>query len=96
MNEKRYRIRYLFNFENQNSHRFDLSIDARSMVIVDAGLEKTPSWTALDYHPCRCCPLDKKDSDKNAILVFHSLAQILSKEIQTNLQSIDYLFSPQP
>jgi len=77
MNETLYRIRYMFNFENQNSHRFDLTLDPRSMVIVDAGLEKTPSWTALDYHQCRCCPLDKKEHPNCPLAV--NMAKIVSR-----------------
>jgi len=77
MNETLYRIRYLFNFENQNSHRFDLSLDPRSIVIVEAGLEKPPSWTALDYHQCRCCPLDKKEHPNCPLAV--NMAKIVSR-----------------
>jgi hypothetical protein len=40
--------------------------------------------------------LKGKDSDKNALLVFHSITEILSLEIETHLQSIEYLFSDQP
>ena len=44
----------------------------------------------------RISGLEGKDSDKNALLVFHSIAEILSLEIETHLQSIEYLFSEQP
>ena len=37
--------------------------------------------------------LHKNDSDKNAIVVFHSLSDLLTMEIDTNLQLIAYLFS---
>ncbi len=37
----------------------------------------------------------KKDSDKNALLIFHSLSQLLAMESYTSLKSIAYLFSGQ-
>lgn len=77
MNEKLYRISYLFNFENQNSYRFDLTLDPRSMVLVGAGSEKKFSWTALDYHQCRCCPLDKKEHPHCPLAV--NMAKIVSR-----------------
>jgi len=40
--------------------------------------------------------LKGQDSDKNALLVFHSISEILALEIETHLQSIEYLFSDQP
>ena len=44
----------------------------------------------------RITGLKGQDSDKNALLVFHSISEILSLEIETHLQSIEYLFSDQP
>ncbi len=37
--------------------------------------------------------LDLQDSDKNAILILHSISDILSMEIDTNLSSIEHLFA---
>lgn len=39
--------------------------------------------------------LREEDTDKNALLVFHSMSQILSMEITAKMQSIAYLFSSQ-
>ena len=37
--------------------------------------------------------LHLKDSDRNAILMFHSISELLSAEIDTSLSSIKYLFT---
>lgn len=37
--------------------------------------------------------LDLIDSDRNAILIFHSLSDLLSMETDSELSSIEYLFS---
>ena len=37
--------------------------------------------------------IDLMDSDKNAILIFHSLSDLLSMEIDSDLTSIEYLFN---
>ena len=36
----------------------------------------------------------EKDADNNAIITLNSLAQILSMEIDYNLDSLEYLFTP--
>ncbi|MFC1829457.1 DUF6901 family protein [Thermodesulfobacteriota bacterium] len=39
--------------------------------------------------------LGNKDADKNAIIMLHSLSQILSSDIDYRMESISYLFTPQ-
>jgi predicted HicB family RNase H-like nuclease len=36
----------------------------------------------------------KKDADKNAVNILHSLSQILSREISYSFNSVEYLFRP--
>ncbi|MEW6672775.1 MAG: hypothetical protein AB1427_13805 [Thermodesulfobacteriota bacterium] len=42
----------------------------------------------------RISGVHSNDSDKNAILIFHSLSELLSMEITTSLQSLERLFYP--
>jgi len=37
--------------------------------------------------------LASQDSDKNAIMIFHSISEILSMEIEANLSSIEHIFT---
>ncbi len=44
----------------------------------------------------RINPLIKKDANKNALIILHSLCKLLSMEIDVNMDSIKYLFTLKP
>jgi len=79
-----YLLRQYFVYKNNEIPDFDLIKlydKYETFKILNAGLME------------RLKGLHLKDSDRNAILVFHSISELLSAEIDTSLSSIKYLFT---
>lgn len=79
-----YLLRQYFKYSNKSAADFNLDRlyeHYKKLQLLNEGLLK------------RIKGLHGKASDKNALLVFHSISQILSLEIDTHLQSIAHLFS---
>jgi len=79
-----YLLRQYFVYKNKENPDLDLiklNEKYETVKILNAGLLE------------RLKGLHLKDSDRNAILMFHSISELLSTEIDTNLSSIKYLFT---
>ena len=55
-------IRYLFRMPDNRQEIIDLHLDAHTLDLMNAFPEEMPSWTNLDFHQCRNCPLKIEDS----------------------------------
>ncbi|MEW6670069.1 MAG: hypothetical protein AB1427_00115 [Thermodesulfobacteriota bacterium] len=79
-----YLLRQYFLFKNKQDVDLDLKKLRKhyeTIQILNAGLLE------------RIRGLHQTDSDRNAICIFHSLSQLLSTEIDTDLNSLKYLFA---
>ena len=54
------KIQYCFILDDQRREVFDLELDARSLEVVNKEAMEHPPWTALEFHQCPHCPLDKE------------------------------------
>jgi hypothetical protein len=54
-------IQYIFEFKDNQQEAIDLFLDAETLDLDLGGVpEELPSWTALDFHKCSLCQLDRK------------------------------------
>jgi hypothetical protein len=51
------RFRYKFQFQDKTEKQFDVFLDAKTLQVQQAPLEKNPAWTKLQFHKCENCPL---------------------------------------
>lgn len=58
--ENIYPICYEFRFSGRHVETFDLKLDPQTFALLNPPPFAPPSWTLLDNHRCRCCPLDPK------------------------------------
>lgn len=59
--EKDLEIHYHFRFSNGREKSFNLTLDPQSMHFEQDKTKALPSWTALEFHQCPNCPLNKEN-----------------------------------
>ena len=52
-------IQYCFILDDQRREVFDLQLDPRTLEVINKGSLDFPFWTALEFHQCPHCTLDK-------------------------------------